>query len=419
MDFLLSFIQGNLVTLLIVSLVIAAILFIFIGSLLELKRESSLLANDLDKAISICSEYRNNKIQMTPENMENLNSQLSSINSISEQWDEFTQTLVWEENLQTGLKLYKNTIQAGDFLNSEKLIQHRIHLNWHNTVPSVLTGLGLVGTFLSLLIGLSGLRLNGDHDEMYKGVTHLVEALFMKFTSSLVGLISAITYIWLEKNQYLGPLEQKCLTLQSLIDRIFDRYTSEKILLKILKDTQEQSIAMRQFSTDLADNIKGGINESFKPILENLVGAVNTLENKIVDAIKNVSEQTTDVLIGDTKNEMQTLSDSIKQTASLLQGLQGNNEKTQRKTREMLSLVEQSLNNQQEKINYQNTETTKLIEALVKNVQELTNSQQIAMQTSVNNVIGKTAEVNEQIIKTVQTQTSSATEIRTAAEKLS
>ncbi len=418
MSFIAVYIQNNIPTLVILCIIVPLILYIFFKNLINLRKETNALADDLDRAINICSEYQNNKTQMSPENFDNLNLKLTAIMSITEQWSEFTQTLVWEEDVQTGVKLHRNTIQAEDFLSSEKLIQHKINLTWHNTVPSVLTGLGLIGTFLSLLLGLHGLiDTTGKVSDI--GVTHLISGLSAKFISSLTGLVFAMLYIGLEKNIYLGPLEQKCLKLQELIDRIFDRYTPEKILLKILRENKEQSIAMGQFSTDLADNIRGGINESFRPILENLVNAVNTLENKIVDAIKdaikNVSKQTTDVLVGDTK----TLSDSISQTASLLQGLQGNNEETQRKTREMLSLVEQSLNNQQEKINYQNTETSKLIETLVRNVQELTNNQQAALQTSVNSVIGKTVEVNEQIVRTAQSQTSSAAEIRAAAEKMS
>lgn len=394
------------------------ILFVFICSLIQLHNESRKLKADLDKALLKCQEFSNQKKILTTENFEDLNQSMLTIPAVCEQWEEFTQTIVEDEDPFSKQVIKKNTVQVENFINHEKIVEHRIHLAWQNAVPSILAGLGLVGTFLSLLIGLKGLVDPITKQVTQVGVTHLIEGLTIKFVSSIVGLGSSILYTVLEKNLYLGPIERSCLRLQQTIDGIFDRYTTESILLKLLKNSNEQSIALRQFNTDLADKIGANISENFNPILNRLVNTLSTLESQIVETIKGVTNQTRDALLGGTNDDVKSLSESIKQTAHFLSDLQTNNAETERKTRDILGLVEQTISKQNDQMNSNSIQTQQLMESLVKNVSELNQQQQSAMQDTVTGVLSRTSEINNQITQTAQNQAMNAEELKSASEKL-
>jgi hypothetical protein len=73
---------------------------------------------------------------------------------------------------------------------------------WYNAsefaaVPGVLTSLGLLGTFIALLLGLNGLRVDGNGGTVH-GIDVLIGNLSGKFLSSIVALGLSVAFLGLE-----------------------------------------------------------------------------------------------------------------------------------------------------------------------------------------------------------------------------
>jgi hypothetical protein len=90
-------------------------------------------------------------------------------------------------------------------------IARKPELSRFRYITSVLTSIGVIGTFLGIVLGLSGIqeKLNGDSAEMFEGVKVLLGGMDTAFITSLVGLSASIVLLfalriseWLTKSHY-------------------------------------------------------------------------------------------------------------------------------------------------------------------------------------------------------------------------
>ena len=95
---------------------------------------------------------------------------------------------------RNGRSFFHNSIQAETFFTHENVC-HEIP-GWLSSVPGILTGAGLLGTFLALLCGLGELHVDGGN---VKGIEPFINSLSGKFSSSIVGLFCAIGFTFLER----------------------------------------------------------------------------------------------------------------------------------------------------------------------------------------------------------------------------
>jgi hypothetical protein len=159
-----------------------------------------------------------------------------------------------------------STRRAEEYFTHETLLGGRINLAFYGHFPAVLTGIGLMLTFLALFIGLSKLHAEGPN---ITGVQGLINGLAGKFLTSIVGLVCANIFALIEK-----PLVHRLVLahqdLLGLIDRLFPRRTIEQILDEINLRQIEQSMALKYPNTDLSNRVKRSVTDSLAPWLTEL-----------------------------------------------------------------------------------------------------------------------------------------------------
>jgi hypothetical protein len=99
-------------------------------------------------------------------------------------------------------------------------------LGFFSQVPSLITGLGLLLTFVAISIGLSRLHVDG---QTITGIAGLINGLAGKFLTSIVGLACANAFVLLERPAVRGLLERHTEFL-TLLDESFPRRTVEDLL---------------------------------------------------------------------------------------------------------------------------------------------------------------------------------------------
>jgi hypothetical protein len=106
---------------------------------------------------------------------------------------------------------------AADFFSFEGLCAGHLNVRFYKQLPSFMTGVGLMFTFLAILIGLSKLHANGSQIE---GIQGLINGLSGKFVTSIVGLACANLFTLLENSIWhrLSHQHRECL---SLLDEMF------------------------------------------------------------------------------------------------------------------------------------------------------------------------------------------------------
>ena len=116
--------------------------------------------------------------------------------AVAEAWTQYRKTLVLEEVAWFQEPRIFSTRHAEECFTFERLFARRVDQAWYSHVPSFVTGISLLLTFVALLMGLSHLHADAQG---IQGLQGLINGLAGKFLTSIVGLLCANLFALLEK----------------------------------------------------------------------------------------------------------------------------------------------------------------------------------------------------------------------------
>lgn len=246
------------------------------------------------------------KINAFRENYDNVLREIRSIKGnngyIGKIWWEFCETLIIKREKETEnpnaycennhIEKLRNTDQIEMYFNSDVIIDKQVQKEVLDVIPGILTGLGLVGTFLAIAIALMGFDMS--HIEL--SIQNLLGGLSIKFISSLVGITTSILFLFL-KSHLFSKLETSISCLQLQLNSIFPRRTSESYLCHIweqielsnerLEDLEDYAEEQKKLSDRFIDEMGSKIEEVLKG------NAQNDIKEVLDDLSKNLSNSIT------------------------------------------------------------------------------------------------------------------------------
>ena len=116
-------------------------------------------------------------------------------------------------------------------LDRARVVEHYVDTSYFSSVPGVLTGVGLLMTFVAILDGLSHVAVSATMD--VTGIGGLINGLSGKFVSSVTAVSCAVLFVFVERLAYSRPFRAYEAVLAQLRGR-FHRRTTEQLLAEIL-----------------------------------------------------------------------------------------------------------------------------------------------------------------------------------------
>lgn len=137
-----------------------------------------------------------------------------------------------------------------DCLPEEDVVDSFYHSAFHQSVPGILTALGLLATFVAILMALAGVTYNAnDPVRPVSGIDQLINGLSGKFLSSIIALILSVIFTFFEKKICDRQLRNGYDALIKRCRDVFPLLTQARILLDIqriaLSQTQRASAMER------------------------------------------------------------------------------------------------------------------------------------------------------------------------------
>lgn len=237
--------------------------------------------------------------------------------SLSTAWNAYKLQIVRHQRKNREEQLedeYWSTDSAESAFSEAELIDAQLNRSFFVSIPGVVTGTGLLFTFLAILIALFDVKIN-PATKRFDGIPELIGGLSGKFVSSVAALFSATIFLICEKPVFHRlNLDRKKLV--TAIDSFIPRLTPTQVLSDIHHDIAEQTNAFRLFNSDLSLILKQSFNESMGPTLERMVTTIEKLENQKQDSIKSELEELLKSLEQSLKTTLGTMGDSFKESLS-------------------------------------------------------------------------------------------------------
>ena len=215
-------------------------------------------------------------------------------------WHEFDETLV---NIDGKLR---NTIDAAFFFNEVSFSEDFKGSGYIKSVPAILTGAGVLGTFFGLAIGLKRLNFDSDPQILMDGIKTLAKGSAVAFTTSIWGVGTSIIYslIGLILSKFFSTPYKQIIKLQNLIDELYPRFSAAETLDLIAQHTKKSNIQFDGLAEDIGNRMQQNIEQVSNSMLigieqsmkEALLPAIDKLVNATEELGKKQANQSNSVL---------------------------------------------------------------------------------------------------------------------------
>jgi len=256
-------------------------------------------------------------------------------------WQGFSKHLI--RRSREGSDFFWSGESAAESFGESALIGTRLNLTLCQALPGIITGIGLLFTFVAILIALLDVRLVNNR---VQGIELLIQGLSGKFVSSIAALFLATIHLFIEKSAF-HRLRNNCQQLVKTLDGLFPRLTLAHLFAEVRAQVAEQTNVIRTFNSNLAPALKASITEGVGPTLERMVVSIEALNqllrqneaqkqesitgsiekllkdlsDSLTGSITRMSDSFSNNLVGSAQTQFSEMRSSLSSTAALLNGM--------------------------------------------------------------------------------------------------
>lgn len=226
-------------------------------------------------------------------------------------WKEYADTLHKQSaEGQTRAFRFRSTIPAGVVFRPDILVDIPLRTDFFKHLPGLFTGIGIIGTFYGLLIGLQTFVVSENPVVVRASLTQLLHGVSEAFLVSAAAITLAMIVTFIEK-LITTRLNAKVEKLVQLLDGLFESGAGEEYLARLVKSSEASSAQtagmlkgeLKQILTELTerqiaatnagtialgDRIAASIEESMKAPLTEMVSALKNARNNQESAVQTM-----------------------------------------------------------------------------------------------------------------------------------
>lgn len=241
---------------------------------------------------------------------------------LSQPWIEYNESLLRSPDHLA------STWEASQFFAADRIVEEPMRADVNRHLPGMFTALGLIGTFIGIYLGVqrSALTLqNAGTAKLDEALQSTLSALLTDiapaFLAALFAVSAAVIFMLFERVT-LASLLSHLHELQHQLDRLFRRATPEGFLKEILDQSQEQSKALKNFSTDLSGVLEHSmglllmqqlseLKDANRALVQEVASSVSTQLLPVADRLKKAVREMKEVQATSTQETMQRLVDQF------------------------------------------------------------------------------------------------------------
>ena len=205
----------------------------------------------------------------------------------SHSWLEFTEQLVKPSDKDP---VFQNSKRPEEFfILKDFLKQKNINLKLLESMPGILVGLGVLGTFLGLSVSLIPAldKLQGEPSEAIK---ILISGAGVAFFTSVAGLLCSLIFNIISDKKISG-LEIQLNKFNSLLEKSLKLITEEDLLTKHLQELHQQRKHLENMDENLALKIGDSVKQMGEEIQKSISQSNQNVSEKFLEKIAEKMEK--------------------------------------------------------------------------------------------------------------------------------
>lgn len=185
--------------------------------------------------------------------------------SLKHLWHEFRKTLHEQKelNTQTGeleVIALRPTVPAEMFFSTQTLIDNRLRTEFFKHLPGIFTGIGIIGTFTGLILGLQAFQVSEAPTVVRQSLNSLLHGVWEAFLVSAFAISLAMVVTIVEK-LLLASLYRKVEEFNQALDSQLQAGAGEEYLSRLVKASEESATQTKILKDALVADLKEVLSE--------------------------------------------------------------------------------------------------------------------------------------------------------------
>ncbi|MFY0544959.1 hypothetical protein [Brevibacillus sp. H7] len=248
-------------------------------------------------------------------------------NCVNPAWDNFYQKYM--HNQQSGITF---TPDVYDFFLEDSFVQKFGKRKLAEIVPGIFLALGIIGTFLGISMGVSGLDPTGDATTLKSGIGTLLSGMKVKFVSSIIGILLSLAWQIADKYWLYPRLSISFSEIRQSMDTAFPTQEESTVLYQMFQNQEKQMHDFQDFLTEIMiPNMISGFSDALqKAVLPHMEQTQNMMQEMIqktsstqMEGINQMVDQFVHSLSEITGEHMKGLGEALQTTIEWQQKVHG------------------------------------------------------------------------------------------------
>lgn len=256
---------------------------------------------EIETYLDILKKYNPQNVNVY---FESLSQKMENSDLIKGIWRKYQRTLISIPG-NDGLEKY-STVESESYFSVAAFTEGMKGGLWSG-LAGTFTGIGILGTFIGLTIGLAGVDTSST-GALSSSISGLLGGMSTAFVTSIFGIVSAIVFgVWHSQN--MKRFGDAVSRFTDALDQVFIRKSVEEILLEELTESRAQRAAMEQLSTDMAisicdhlpdvlDQLAEKMDSAMKGNLDTMLAGLSERQDKQTEQLMQISSNTNSLVIG-------------------------------------------------------------------------------------------------------------------------
>lgn len=200
-----------------------------------------------------------------------------------------------------GLAL-RRSVDADEIFTDDRLAPGLSSNRIFQALPGILTGLGVLGTFVGLQLGIGGLDLQ-DLKKLETSIVPLIQGCAVAFSTSVWGVGASLLFSFFEKileGFALGGVRK----LQQRVDALVPRYVPEEAMAELAQSSRSSEELLKGLAVAIGDEMQKAIGRLGAEIKDAVVNATREGQGPL-------AEQSAQLLSSAITAELSKLKDTI------------------------------------------------------------------------------------------------------------
>ena len=281
--------------------------------------------NEIASTLEALSQFNQGEYAVKFEDISRI---MSSNRAIADVWQDFRKTLTKQKSVENDMDELFSPVEAGEIINYSSVVKD-IDVNFWQNFGGIFTGLGILGTFAGLTVGLMNVDLSSsDVSVLKEGIGNLLGGISTAFYTSLFGIGAALIYGALFKYNQDG-LVKVVGELAERIEEMFPRKTTEQWLADGNRESIQQTKALKNLAQAIAESLNeildkqlsagfdelcDKLEEQLKPTFEKLYEAIAALNDGGANAIAGAVSEKAGAQLNSFAELLQNMQETMKES---------------------------------------------------------------------------------------------------------